>query len=110
MELHAFTRTISDLFSVKRKYVVPRFQREYSWTREQVNELWEDITRKISVEGGEFKSEEYFIGALVLIGNDNSQALKIVDGQQRLTTITILLSVLCQRFIDIGKREIADAI
>ncbi len=36
MELHAYTRTIYDLLSVKKKYVVPRFQREYSWTEEQI--------------------------------------------------------------------------
>jgi hypothetical protein len=39
MELHAYTRTISDLFSVKKKYVVPRFQREYSWTKEKVSDV-----------------------------------------------------------------------
>ncbi|WP_417033696.1 DUF262 domain-containing protein [Dolichospermum circinale] len=49
MELHAYTRTISDLFSVKKKYVVPRFQREYSWTKEKVSELWEDILSNITI-------------------------------------------------------------
>jgi uncharacterized protein with ParB-like and HNH nuclease domain len=110
MELHAYTRTISDLFSVKKKYVVPRFQREYSWTKEQVSELWDDIVSNISINNDDFLYEEYFIGSLVLVGNDKSLSLQIVDGQQRLTTLTILLSVLCQRFVEIEKRNLAESI
>ncbi|QYO63135.1 DUF262 domain-containing protein [Leptolyngbya sp. 7M] len=108
MELHAYTRTISDLFSVKKRYVVPRFQREYSWTKEQVTELWDDIVSNITINSdGSFSHEEYFIGSLVLVGDDKSVALQIVDGQQRLTTLTILLSVLCERFRGIGKENVA---
>ena len=111
MELHAYTRTISDLFSVKKKYVVPRFQREYSWTKEKVSELWDDIVSSITMcENGNFKHEEYFIGSLVLVGDDKSISMQIVDGQQRLTTLTILLSVLCQRFVEIDRRNIAESI
>ncbi|MDJ0775392.1 MAG: DUF262 domain-containing HNH endonuclease family protein [Mastigocoleus sp. MO_167.B18] len=111
MELHAYTRTISDLFSVKKKYVVPRFQREYSWTREKVSELWDDIVSNISInDDGSYKHEEYFIGSLVLIGDDKSVSMQIVDGQQRLTTLTILLSALCQRFVDIDKNNLANSI
>ncbi len=39
MDLNAYTRTISTLFSTNVKYVVPRFQREYSWTKDEVSEL-----------------------------------------------------------------------
>lgn len=111
MELHAYTRTISDLFSVKRKYVVPRFQRAYSWSKEQIKELWDDIVANIQVNSEEdISHEEYFIGALVLVGDDKSNVLQIVDGQQRLTTITILLSVLCERFKELNKDNLAEAI
>lgn len=111
MELHAYTRTISDLFSVKRKYVVPRFQRAYSWSKDQVKELWDDIIANIQINNEKDVShEEYFIGALVLVGDDKSNVLQIVDGQQRLTTITILLSVLCERFKELKKENLAEAI
>ncbi len=111
MELHAYTRTISDLFSVKKKYVVPRFQREYSWTEEQLSELWNDIISNIKVDKEEnYTHEEYFIGSLVLVGDDKSVSQQIVDGQQRLTTLTILLSSLCQRFKELNKANIAQAI
>ncbi len=111
MELHAYTRTISDLFSVNKKYIVPRFQREYSWSTEQVTELWEDIISNIQIKDNyEFHHEEHFIGALVLVGDDKSKQLNIVDGQQRLTTLTIFLSALCERFIEIEKNNLAEAI
>lgn len=111
MELHAYTRTISDLFSVKRKYVVPRFQRAYSWSKDQVKELWDDIIANIQInDEKDVSHEEYFIGALVLVGDDKSNVLQIVDGQQRLTTITILLSVLCERFKELKKENLAEAI
>ena len=111
MELHAYTRTISELLSVNRKYVVPRFQREYSWMKEQINELWYDIISNIeSNEHGEYKNNEYFIGSLVLVGDETGKEMQIVDGQQRLTTITIFLSVLCDRFLFIGKPDLANAI
>ena len=111
MELHAYTRTISDLFSVKKKYVVPRFQREYSWTEEKVSELWDDIISSILInEDGELIHEEYFIGSLVLVGDDKSVSMQIVDGQQRLTTLTILLSALCQRFVEIDRKNLAESI
>jgi len=110
MELHAYTKTISDLFSVKKKYIVPRFQRKYSWTKEQVLELWNDIISNISIKDGDLEHTEYFIGSLVLVGDDKSISLQIVDGQQRLTTITILLSALCQRFLELDKENIAKSI
>lgn len=110
MELHAYARTISDLFSVKRQYLIPRFQRPYSWKKEQIKELWKDIRNSIFYENNNFVNTEYFIGSLVLIGDDKSRTHQIVDGQQRLTTITILLSVLCERFKELGKLNIAEAI
>ena len=110
MELHAYTRTISDLFSVKKKYIVPRFQREYSWEKEQINSFWDDILENINVVNGDCINTEYFIGALVLIGEDKSFEMQIVDGQQRLTTITILLSALIEKFKELGKENLARAI
>ncbi|MGL4501083.1 MAG: DUF262 domain-containing protein [Planktothrix sp.] len=111
MKLHAYTKSISELFSVKKKYAVPRFQREYSWTKEKVSELWDDIIANISLDSeGKFNHEEYFIGSLVLVGDDKSASMQIVDGQQRLTTLTILLSVLCHRFMEMGQENVAKSI
>ena len=110
MDLHAYTKSIGDLLSVNKKYIVPRFQREYSWKEEEVLELWKDLCSNIKIRSGECVNLEYFIGSLVLVGQDSSPEMKIVDGQQRLTTITILLSSLIQTFNDISEKDLADGI
>ena len=110
MELHAYTRTISDLFSTNKRYVVPRFQREYSWTNDQINYLWQDIISNISFNSPNIENTEYFIGSLVLVGHDTSQELLIVDGQQRLTTITIILSSLIEIYKSISQTGQAESL
>jgi uncharacterized protein with ParB-like and HNH nuclease domain len=70
------------------QYKVPRYQRDYSWTKDQIEQLWSDLT-------GAFRAnQDYFLGSIVVMpeesgGDDN--VFQIVDGQQRLTTSTILL-------------------
>lgn len=110
MDLNAYTRTISTLFSTNVKYVVPRFQREYSWTQEETSELWHDVINNLKLKEGRIENLEYFIGSLVLIGEDKSPEMLIVDGQQRLTTITILLSALVETFKSIGENDLAQGI
>ncbi|ULQ31703.1 DUF262 domain-containing protein [Enterobacter hormaechei subsp. xiangfangensis] len=66
MELQANARTLTNVLSVNKKYIVPRFQREYSWGKEQVSELWNDIISNIHLQqDGQYHYDEYFIGALV---------------------------------------------
>ncbi|SDP21445.1 Protein of unknown function DUF262 [Pseudomonas congelans] len=113
MELHAYTKNVNEIFSLNKKYVVPRFQREYSWTKEEVGEFWEDVTACISPlrKGSKsLKNEDYFIGSLVLIGDDASFEHSIVDGQQRLTTLTILLRALAEAFNTAGEASIGQAL
>lgn len=110
MELNAVARTIRTLFSTNVKYIVPRFQREYSWGKDETAELWNDIIFNLKVESGQIINQEYFIGSLVLIGEDRSTELQIVDGQQRLTTLTIILSALVQSFKDCSKDNLANAV
>ena len=107
MDLHAYTKTIYDLFSINKKYVVPRFQREFSWGEDEVTELWRDLVSNILTKDGKLENQEYFIGSLVLVGEDKSTEFKIVDGQQRLTTITILLSALVDSFNEIKREDLA---
>ncbi|MFH1656724.1 MAG: DUF262 domain-containing HNH endonuclease family protein [Candidatus Nealsonbacteria bacterium] len=66
-------------------YQIPRFQRPYSWDRENIQEFWDDIIQE--------KPEDYFIGSMVIY-KKAKQIFGVVDGQQRLTTVTILLCVL----------------
>jgi uncharacterized protein with ParB-like and HNH nuclease domain len=110
MELNAVTRSVGDIFSVNKKYLVPRFQREYSWTKEEVDEFWDDIVQQIKLVKNKPKNEEYFIGCIVLVGEDSKQDYLIVDGQQRLTTLTILLRVIVERLKELGDDTAAKAL
>ncbi|WP_231209527.1 DUF262 and DUF1524 domain-containing protein [Helicobacter pylori] len=77
----------------KNQLVIPIYQRLYSWEKEQCKQLWDDIIKI----GGNDKMDEHFIGSIlyVLDGITHSDnALLIIDGQQRLTTITLLLTAL----------------
>ncbi len=91
MELNVNVRTVSDLLSVNKKYVVPRFQREYSWGSDELSAFWSDVVHAIKRTKGSLQPTEHFLGAIVVIGEDKSFSLQIVDGQQRLTTVTILI-------------------
>ncbi|MBN2572035.1 MAG: DUF262 domain-containing protein [Ignavibacteriales bacterium] len=70
-------------------YKIPRFQRPYSWDKDNIDEFWNDAVTD--------SSEDYFIGSFVVFKNgDNNYG--IVDGQQRLTTITMLLCAVRNQF------------
>ncbi len=82
-------------------YRIPRFQRDYSWTEEEWEDLWMDILGTIK-PGGE---PAHYMGYLVL-QSENDKVFDVIDGQQRLTTLTlIVLAVLknLQRLIDENK-------
>lgn len=66
------------------KYIIPRFQRDYSWDLEQWDDLWQDIETMIS------EDSEHYMGYLVLQMTKGKDCL-IIDGQQRFTTITIII-------------------
>ncbi len=80
---------------------IPRFQRPYSWEDEHVVEFWNDIISS--------QSDDYFIGSMVVY-KKVKQKFGVVDGQQRLTTITILLCVLRDQFLELGSKDFANGI
>ncbi|MGN8473710.1 GmrSD restriction endonuclease domain-containing protein [Helicobacter pylori] len=86
------------------QFVIPIYQRLYSWEKEQCEQLWDDIIKI----GGNDKMNGHFIGSIlyVLDGNTHSNnPLLIIDGQQRLTTITLLLIALRNHSSDEVKRK-----
>ncbi|WP_187889879.1 DUF262 and DUF1524 domain-containing protein [Helicobacter pylori] len=80
------------------QFVIPIYQRVYSWKKKQCKQLWDDIIKI----GGNDKMNGHFIGSIlyVLDGNTHSSPLLIIDGQQRLTTITLLLIALRNHLSD----------
>ena len=82
-------------------YHIPRFQRPYSWEKENVSEFLEDILNS--------KDEEYFIGSMVVYKKEQSH-FGVVDGQQRLTTITMVLCSIRDLFKNEGLISLAEGI
>ncbi len=108
MELSAVTKNVQSILSAQKKYIIPRYQREYSWEREELTQLWEDIWSSIEYADSKFTVGEYFIGSIVLSGSDQGEELEVVDGQQRLTTLSILLSALRASFEKCNLPKIAE--
>ena len=95
--------TITELFQTA-TYEVPAFQRDYSWTKEQCEDLWGDIENLVD---GQVKA--HFIGPMVVIrhGEKNQKNYLVIDGQQRLTTIQMIISLLRDHWVqlDPGMRQ-----
>ncbi len=81
---------LAKIFSSDFEYVIPSYQRPYAWTVDQASELFDDLYDFYKSE----PEEGYFLGSIVLIKQEISPFAEVIDGQQRLTTLTILLSVL----------------
>lgn len=96
--MNAESRTIRDLLGSQSQYIIPLFQRGYVWTQKEWELLWEDLcsvafdvpfirTRKIT----------HFVGSIVMVPYDPAPGrisqFFVIDGQQRLTTITVMLMV-----------------
>ncbi len=85
---------ILDILSENNRYSIPAYQRPYSWDKDNVEQLVEDIYNS-------FKQEdiEYFIGSMICIENEKDE-YEVVDGQQRLTTLSIILARLKDAITD----------
>jgi hypothetical protein len=71
-------------------FLIPEYQRPYSWTSEQIDTLFNDIWEFTCNEGGSDREGTYFLGSIVSYENDNREQ-EIIDGQQRITSIFLLL-------------------
>lgn len=96
--------SFGELFVSNYYYSIPEFQRDYSWTEEEVEALWSDITTTIDEN-----RSDYFMGAIV-INNSKKPELMLIDGQQRFTTISILMCVIRDIAREIKDEKRSDAI
>src|SRR3954466_13637593 len=106
--IEASEKPVLDIFCDKFIFRIPSYQRPYAWTTEQTSELLEDLSAACSdaSNGDISNASPYFLGSIVLIKNAQSAQADVVDGQQRLTTLTILLGVLR----DLSEPKISTAI
>lgn len=100
-KLNVDQKTIKDLFQDKRAdFLIPDYQRPYAWGENECQTLWDDIFNFAIPDDGstEFDSNsEYFLGPIVTFKNDNGK-MEVIDGQQRLTTLMLLLRAFYSKF------------
>ena len=103
-KLNIDQQTIKELFSNKRSdFLIPDYQRPYAWEETECQTLWDDIFAFAFPENDYslFKSDEdeYFLEPIVTFKNSDGK-LEIIDGQQRLTTLMLLLRAFFAKFGD----------
>ncbi|MCR4416383.1 MAG: DUF262 domain-containing HNH endonuclease family protein [Ignavibacteria bacterium] len=94
------TLNISEILGNAKTYYVPRFQRSYSWQEEHWEDLWQDI---INLKNDEEKI--HYLGTIVLKTSDN-KTFEVIDGQQRLATLSIIILACIQKIEFLAKQGI----
>ena len=103
---HSLTNSVDEsnvdtLYGGDLVYSIPYFQRSYRWNKTQLNELTNDILQIVE----EDEEDVHFLGAVILFQRPgragSSSVYEVVDGQQRLTTVTLLLCALVDIFAEL---------
>lgn len=100
MKIESLDRSVQQFLSTG-YYRIPRFQRPYSWGAEQLEEFWTDTI----VES----TSEYFIGAIIVFTRTDDR-FDVVDGQQRMTTLTVIMAALRDAFDRCGLPKLANGL
>lgn len=91
--LTAKEQSLAKIFSDDYVFTIPGYQRPYAWGKEQAQELLDDLLAAMSTAPEQLsEAAPYFLGSIVLIKEEAQPEATVVDGQQRLTTLTLLLS------------------
>lgn len=85
-------------------FVIPEYQRPYAWSDEQVETLFEDLWEFTAGSGGTENNGSYFLGSIVSYENDDGEQ-EIIDGQQRITSLFLLLRAIYTRLTDTLESE-----
>lgn len=80
-------------------FYIPNYQRDYAWGSDQFNDLWEDLKENVKVVEEKGLSDEsgHFLGTIVIAPHGSYNTYDLIDGQQRMTTIFMLLTALIER-------------
>lgn len=92
------TQTIEQFFTGK-TLEIPAYQRDYAWSTSNIDDLFEDIEEAMELDGG------HYLGTFILSQQGKTAPVKVVDGQQRLTTLTMLLDALVDAVEDPAIKE-----
>lgn len=85
-------------------FVIPEYQRPYAWTDEQVETLFEDLWEFTATSGGTEQDGSYFLGSVVAYENEKGEQ-EIIDGQQRITSLFLLLRAIYTKLVETPESE-----
>lgn len=88
MERTNIHKTIIELFDGRYNYIVPLYQRNFAWGDQEITQLLQDLYENY------ITNTPYFVGSIIYIKRNSNNKLEVIDGQQRLTVLTLLLNVL----------------
>ena len=83
MLMEPSNQSFQEMFSNGVKYIVPRYQRDYAWDLEQLEDLWADINT--------LEEEHYHYMGYIVLKRTDEQIFEVIDGQQRLVTISLII-------------------
>ncbi|MFM8393895.1 MAG: DUF262 domain-containing protein, partial [Acidobacteriota bacterium] len=98
--LDTHTANFADVVGNGKTYAIPPYQRDYSWGVEQWEDLWNDV-----IEMAQKPDDRHYMGALVVEAKSDREFL-VIDGQQRLVTLSIFALVIIRRLIDLASRGV----
>lgn len=93
-------QSVRSFLSSGKTFLIPDYQRQYSWKKEHCETLWDDI--ELFLENALNKQdEEYFLGSIVgFVDENNKNVFEVIDGQQRITTLSLLFRALYKKASD----------
>lgn len=89
METNRLEKSIQEIFDGQYKYIVPLYQRNFAWRRDEIEQLLHDIYEAYKTN----RDGNYFIGSLIVLKRSNGD-YEVIDGQQRLTTLSLITKIL----------------
>ncbi|MFZ4627329.1 MAG: DUF262 domain-containing protein [Blastocatellia bacterium] len=98
--LDTHTANFADVVGNGKTYAIPPYQRDYSWSEEQWEDLWNDV-----LEMTKRPDDRHYMGALVLEAKSDREFL-VIDGQQRLATLSIFALVIIRRLLNLAERGV----
>ena len=107
--MKADSTTLAGILSPAQRFIIPMFQRDYSWTLKEWENLWDDITE---LSGSNRNSRNHFMGTLVFVSEpilpNKLLTFQVIDGQQRLITLSLILCALRDVALGLDFQGLAD--
>ena len=101
-QINAKEYNLWDLMSGEFIFNIPDYQRPYSWTENEAVTLWDDLVEFWQSSKGS-EEQTYFTGSIVLVKTNDSPESEVIDGQQRLSTLSLIFSILSQYSLNLKK-------